>query len=130
MTPEATALIHAAGWVNLIAAVFHLGFWRLFRWPQSLGDLNRVNRGTLYTMNWSLAYLFGLMAFMFLRTEPGPAPAITAWLLLGMSGFYLLRAAVHPVYFRLANPISFTIFLFALAASALHYLAARSTGGL
>ena len=131
MPLEPTALVHAAGWLNVVAAVFHLGFWRLFRWPQSLGDLNSVNRGTLYTMNWTLTYLFGLVGFIFLRTDQAAAHAGTvSWLLYGMSGFFLMRALVHPFYFRLKNPLSLAIFIIALLGSALHLVAARSLSGI
>lgn len=128
---SSTTLVHVAGWLNLVAAMFHLGFWRLFRWPQSLGDLNQVNRGTLYTMNWALTWFFGLMAVVFLRADSGAARGDTLpWLLLGMSGFFLLRALVHPYYFRLRHPLSMTVFVYALLASVVHFVAARSMGGI
>jgi hypothetical protein len=130
MTIEPTTLVHAAGWFNLTAAVFHLGFWRLFRWPQSLGDLNHVNRGTLYTMNWALTYLFGLLAIVFLCADFASARVGTmSWLLLGMSGFYMLRAAAQPYYFRLKHPLSVTVFVFAVIAAVLHFMAFRALSG-
>jgi hypothetical protein len=125
------SLVHVAGWLNLVAAVFHLGFWRLFRWPRSLGDLNPVNRGTLYTMNWALTYFFGLVATVFLCAKLDAVRDSTiVWLLFGMSGFFLLRALVHPYYFRLRHPLSLLVFVYSLLASVVHFVAARSMGGI
>ncbi len=131
MPLDATTLVQAAGWLNIAAALFHLAFWRLFHWPETLGNLNSVNKGTLYTMNWALTFLFGLIGLVFLSAGLSPASTSTVlWLLYGMSGFFLFRALIHLVYFKLKHPLSLAIFVIALLGSALHFLAAQAVGRL
>jgi hypothetical protein len=131
MPQDPKTLVQAAAIVSLVAAVFHLLFWRLFRWPHSLGEVGSVNRGTLYTMNWALIYFFGFMAYLLFRADPAvEGRNLLIGLLYGMSGFYLLRALVQPYFFRLKHWLSIAVFVVALAGAVIHYLAAAAVSGI
>ena len=56
----ATNWILAAGVFNLALAAFHLLFWRLFGWPESLAATGVVNRGVTQILNLALAWATAL----------------------------------------------------------------------
>jgi hypothetical protein len=129
MVHYSSELAVAAGIFNLMLALFHMAFWRLFQWPGSLGSLGQVNRRILYVLNLAVTALFVLLGYLlivhaseFASTHLGPA------LLWGLALFWLLRAALQPPLFGLTKPLSMGLFLVFLLGSALHGLAAWSSG--
>ena len=60
MQRDAAQWIFAAGAFNLALAVFHLCFWRLFRWPASLAESGSLNRNVTQILNLAITYLFAL----------------------------------------------------------------------
>jgi hypothetical protein len=119
-----TALILAAGGFNLLAALFHIGFWRIFNWPKSLAGAGRVNGATLQVINIMLTYVFFCFGLALLWFGNGIGNAA----LLAGAGFYALRAALHPLFYGLMHPASKAIFALALAGAVLHALAALISG--
>jgi hypothetical protein len=91
---------------SLALAAFHLAFWKLFRWPESLRTATRANRAIPQIENVQLIWLFLCMAalcFLFpqaLRdTELGRA------VMIGMSGFWILRVVVQFIWLRVNHPL-------------------------
>lgn len=91
--------IYAAAGYNVALAVFHLGFWRMFRWKEELAKLHPVNRGVMQVMNLMLAFLFlGLAGVMVLNAAELTATPLGRLLVAGMTGFWLLRAILQPIF--------------------------------
>jgi hypothetical protein len=127
MAHYSSALVVASGIFNLILALFHMSFWRVFQWPASLGSLGHVNRQILYVLNLAITALFILAGVLLLAysrdvltTELGLA------LLWGLSLFWLARAALQPVLFGLKRRLSMILFLVFLLGAGLHGSAALS----
>jgi hypothetical protein len=107
MSRAASALIVAAGLFNLAFAVFHVLFWRLFDWRNELARLGVANRGIMQVLNLCLTYVFIVAAVLLLFFPPEAfATEMGAFLLLAMAGFWLLRAVLQPMFFRLRHPLS------------------------
>jgi len=53
-----TKLIFAGGIFNLLFAVFHLFFWKLFNWKYELKSISFVNRNIMQVLNLCLAFVF------------------------------------------------------------------------
>ncbi len=113
-------LFAAAGY-NLALTVFHLGFWRIFRWRDQLSRVNPVNRGVMQVMNCMLIFVFGFMAILqaayaaeFTGTALGRA------MLMFMAGFWLVRAILQPVLFTRSSAVSWIFCLIFLIGAGLH----------
>lgn len=120
-----SAWLYAAAGYNVALAVFHLGFWRLFRWKEELPKLHPVNRGAMQVMNLMLVFVFLLLtALLVLNAGELAGSRLGRGLLGGMVLFWLVRAALQFPFWRgvpTATNAAFTI-LFLLGAG-LHALA-------
>lgn len=79
--------VMAAGLVDVAMVIFHVLFWRLFHWPESLKPSGRLNTAITQTLNIMLTYVFAVyaVALLWLGREAGAA------LLLPAVGFGVLR---------------------------------------
>lgn len=102
---------------SLAFAGFHLLFWRLFDWPATLVGSGSRNTAITQTLNIVLTYVF--VAY-------GIAVAIDASraILLVGAGFWLLRAALQFVLFRLPRTWNAALTIVFLAGAVLHLGAA------
>ena len=90
------AAIAAVGVYHLGFALFHLGFWKIFRWRDELARLGHLNRAIMQVLNVCFTYLafaFALLAFAFPHSLVDPVLGLLA-------GLWLLRAALQVVFFR------------------------------
>lgn len=99
---NSTALnwIQAGAIYHLLFALFHLMFWRLFRWREQLERLHPVNRGIMQVLNLRLTYVFLVFAALswlfpqeLLSTPLGQA------LCLAIALFWLMRALEQLIFF-------------------------------
>ncbi len=85
----------AAGVFNFGLAVFHLFFWRLFRWQEELPGLSAVNRGIMPVLNLCLTFvLFFFAALCLLFPSELIASELGGFLLFGMCVFWKGRSLV------------------------------------
>ncbi|MEO6759838.1 MAG: hypothetical protein ABIO24_10330 [Saprospiraceae bacterium] len=94
-------LVTIGGVYSLAFAVFHLYFWKLFRWKDQLYLLHPGNRAIVQILNVRLIYVFLCMAALcfFYRDallETGLGHAILA----GCSLFWVGRTIEQFVYLR------------------------------
>ncbi|MGS2740534.1 hypothetical protein [Sinomicrobium sp. M5D2P17] len=60
--------IYSCGIYSFGFAVFHIFFWKLFRWKDDLQKLSRPNRGIIQILNLRIIYYFifvGTICFVF-----------------------------------------------------------------
>jgi len=117
--------IYAAAGYNVALAAFHLGFWRMFRWREELPKLHPANRGVMQVMNLMLSYVFLLMAgLQILRADEIGTSPVGRTLMAGLMGFWLIRAALQPVFFKvLPSATNVAFVLLFLAGAGLHAMA-------
>jgi hypothetical protein len=117
--------LYAAAGYNVALALFHLGFWRMFRWREELPKLHPVNQGVMQVMNLMLAFVFLVFsALLVLNAAEMTGSRLGRSLLAGMMLFWLVRAALQFPFWRsqpAATNAAFTV-LFLLGAG-LHALA-------
>jgi hypothetical protein len=127
MAHYSSTLVVASGIFNLVLAVFHMSFWRLFQWPVSLGSLGHVNRQILYILNLAITALFILSGVLLLAYSSDVlTTGLGLALLWGLALFWLARAALQPFMFGLRRPLSVLLFLVFLLGAGLHGSAALS----
>ena len=65
--PSSKTLIRAGGVFNILAVLFHLGFWWFFGWEQELERMSAFNGEILVLLNLVLIVVFGFIAWVSLR---------------------------------------------------------------
>ena len=111
--PKFSEIILIIGGVFHFAfAVFHIFFWKLFRWKEDLQKLRPVNRAIMQILNLCLTYLFIVFGVLsiFYRQEMVTTNLGNA-LLVAIAVFWILRMMQQLIFFGLKSTISivFTI---------------------
>lgn len=103
---NATAWIWLCGLHSLAFAVFHLAFWKLFRWRHSLRTATVADRAILQILNLRLIYvLLGVAALCFFHTDDLQSTPLGRALLAGMSLFWMGRTVEQFVFLRINRPL-------------------------
>ena len=109
-------LLIVGGFYHLGFAIFHLFFWKVFKWKKDLASLSIVNRAVMQILNLRLTFVFIVVAYIslfysseMLSTNLGKV--ITA----SISIFWLLRFVEQLYFFGLKKLFSIilTILFFA-----------------
>ena len=104
---DATYFVYAGGAFMAALAVFHLMFWRLFRWKSQLAHLHPVNRAVMQVLNLVLTFVFVLVACLcFFHAEELIGTALGRSVLAGLSALLLFRMTLQPVFFSARAPLS------------------------
>src|SRR5690606_38126815 len=94
-------LIYICGIFSLGFALFHMGFWRLFKWKPQLAKLNFANRGIMQILNIQLIYFFFFTAGLcFVMPDELSQTSLGHALLLGNALFWALRTLMQFVHLR------------------------------
>jgi FtsH-binding integral membrane protein len=109
----------AAGALDWGFAAFHLLFWRLFGWPQSLRASGTVNAAITQTFNWLAIYLFATAgtAFLWFALSGATVPPLLA---MAGAGFWASRLVLQFAQFPMRNARSTTLAVVFAATAALH----------
>ena len=115
------ALLRIGAWYHLAFAVFHVAFWRLFRWKTELAKLEPLNRAVMQILNLRIIYLalvFAWLSWFFtddlLSTRLGRA--MTGAIAL----FWAMRAVEQLIFFGVRSKRS-NLFVAIFAAGAALY---------
>jgi hypothetical protein len=99
MKPQ--AWIYAAAGYDVALALFHLGFWRMFRWKEELPKLHPVNRGVMQVLNLMLmAFLLLMAAVLVLNAAELTTTPLGRLLVAGLVALWILRAVLQPIFWR------------------------------
>ena len=112
MNDLSEVMILIGGFYNLGFAIFHLMFWRLFRWKRDLSSLTFINRSVMQILNLCLTFVFLLMAYIsFFNTSELIQTNLGKTLLVGFSLFWFLRMIEQIIFFGIRNLISIALTL-------------------
>jgi len=114
-------LIFIGGVLNLLLGIFHVFFWKIFGWPETVACLEQPNLGILYALNAHSTMVIFFFAFISLKYRDellisGPGRA-AAWFI---ALFYLLRAVDEFIFFPMEGA-STVIFAVVIALIGLVY---------
>jgi len=120
---KAKYLIQIGGIVNLLFVAFHLSFWKLFNWGQSLSSLSPGNRAVMQVLNIHTAYVLAVF-FVLSLVFPDEMSTTKLGRTIGISiaGFWILRAVNQAVFWNMASGASWVILLVCLAVAALYLI--------
>lgn len=120
---NAKRLVQIGGVINLLFAVFHLSFWNLFDWQQSLASLSSEDRAIMQVLNIHTAYV--LMVFFSLSlvfSNEIISTKLGRMVGMGIAGFWILRAVNQAVFWGLSFAGSWVIFAVCLGIAALYII--------
>lgn len=84
--------LYFCGIFNLLLAIFHILFWKIFNWKTTLVKGTKGNKVAIQIMNIQLIYLFIVMSFVYLfYTEELMQSKIGNTVLFGYAGFWIVR---------------------------------------
>jgi len=122
-TMNTKRIIQFGGIINLLFVAFHLSFWKLFNWGESLASLSPNDRAVMQVLNIHTAYvlaIFAILSFVFsnemIATKLGQIIAIS------IAGFWVLRALNQAVFWSVSFAGSWIIILVCLVIAALYLI--------
>ena len=114
-------LIIAGGIYNIVLIMFHLMFWQLFKWPETLDALNYVNKATIQVLNISITFIFFIFSYIsFVHTQELLTTPLGHSLLLLISVLWLFRAAQQIFFYKLKHKASVGLTVFFLIGAVLY----------
>jgi len=117
-------LVIAGGVFHAALVVFHLFFWKLFRWKTELAKLTSLNRAVMQVLNLCLTFAFVVFAYLsWVHTDELVSTDMGRALLLLLALFWYSRAAQQIIFFGLRKGLSWAFLAYFLAGGSL-YLAA------
>jgi len=115
------AVLFVGGIYNIVLIIFHLLFWKLFKWKKDLASLTFINRAVMQVLNLSLTFVFLIFAYISLfHAQDLISTNLGNTLLLLISIFWLLRAVEQIIFFGLKSVISSMFFLFFLLGTIIY----------
>ncbi|HXF84518.1 MAG TPA: hypothetical protein VNK49_03935 [Anaerolineales bacterium] len=114
--------LFAGGVFHLAIAVFHLFFWRIFRWKEDLASFTRINRAVMQILNICLTFLFFVAAYVsFFHVAELLSTAFGRTILASITFFWIMRLILQFVFFGARHRISI-LFIFLFLTGMLLYL--------
>lgn len=115
-----TTFLTIGGIYCLVFGLFHLLFWKIFRWKEDLRHLTPVNRAIMQVLNLCLTYVFLFFAALcFLFQEQLLTAGLGQFVLGAIAVFWFLRAVEQIWFFGMKTAISIGFFFLFLVGSGL-----------
>ena len=122
----AKKLIIIGGVLNGVLALFHLMFWKLFDWPESLVTLSPDNQAIMQVLAIHGTYIIALFTVLSLCfAQDLLTTRLGRVITLSISLFYYIRCFNEVIFWNITEPSSIIIFLFCLAIALLYTIPLR-----
>lgn len=93
-------VIFICGVYNIVFALFHSAFWKMFEWGTELSKLNIMNSGVMQILNIQTIYYFIFTAVIcFVFPAELQSTKLGKYFLIGTAGFWLIRTMQQLVFF-------------------------------
>ncbi len=114
-------LVLIGGGYMITLAVFHVLFWRIFKWPETLAPLNRVDRATTQVLNISITFIFAIFAYISLaHTDELLNTTLGKSILILISIFWLFRTGQQIVFYDMRHKVSIGLTIYFLVGALLY----------
>ncbi|AVF49138.1 hypothetical protein CMT89_04920 [Elizabethkingia anophelis] len=95
------SIIYICGIYNLLFALFHLGFWKIFRWNKDLNKMSFANKGIMQILNIQIVYYFLFVSLIcFIYPNELLNKQLGRIFLTGNSLFWLIRTIQQFIFLR------------------------------
>jgi hypothetical protein len=114
-------LIIGGGVYMVALIVFHILFWRLFKWPETLASLNNINRSTIQVLNLSITFIFVIFAYIsFVHADELLGTELGKSVLILISMLWLFRAVLQVVFYDISHKASIGLTIYFIIGSILY----------
>jgi hypothetical protein len=118
-----TTLLTIGGYYCFAFALFHMLFWKIFRWRQDLHRLTPTNRGIMQVLNLRLIYVFLFFGYISLRYQQELLfTSFGECIVIAIALFWFFRAVEQIVFFGIKNGVSLAMFIVFLIGGGLYTL--------
>ncbi len=101
--------------------VFHVLFWKLFRWKQELIKLSDVNRAVMQVLNLCLMWVFLIFAYVSIfHADELLTTGLGKSVLIGMVLFGIFRSVEQVIFFNLKDIRSKFVLFVAMIGTAIY----------
>jgi len=111
-------IIYLCGLHSLGFAIFHMFFWKIFKWDTDLKNVSKPNKAIIQIANLRLIYIFLFFSFVcFFFTEDLYSTGLGKAFLIGVSLFWIGRTVEQFIFLNLNHSlIHLLTFLFIIGA--------------
>jgi len=103
-------IIFFGGLYNILFALFHSGFWKLWEWDSELKKLTIVNSGVMQVLNIQIIYYFIFTAVIcFAFSKELLTTKLGRYFLIGTSLFWFIRTIQQFIFFWVNHPAVFVL---------------------
>jgi hypothetical protein len=114
-------MLFIGGIYHIAFAVFHVLFWKLFRWKDELPKLNVINSNVMQILNLRITFIFLVFAYIsFFHSTELLTTGIGNFLLLAIALGWLGRAIEQIYFFGLKKAVSVVMFAVFLVGAAIY----------
>jgi len=101
---EKIIILKICGFYNLAFAIFHILFWKIFKWNDDLKKSSISTRAIIQILNIRLIYVFILMSIIYLfYSDQLIETQIGFFLLIGFLGFWIGRTIEQFIFLRVKS---------------------------
>lgn len=103
-------LLIIGGIINLFLGIFHLSFWKVFNWPETIASLDFMNLAIIQVLNLHTAFIIFVFAGLSLFCRNELLGSRIGRLVTGtIMVFYLLRAVNQMIFWGTGHPLSWAL---------------------
>jgi hypothetical protein len=115
------SLLITDGLLNAFLAIFHMMFWKMFNWKESLQSLDSLQRAIVQVLNIHLILAIVLFAYLSLfKIEELVSTGIGKTILLFIAVFYFIRIINQFIFFDMSYGMSWAIVVLCLVLAVLY----------
>ena len=116
-------LLFIGGFYNLAFAVFHILFWKIFRWKRNLRRLLPMDRAIMQVLNIRLIYIFFVFAYISIFHQEGLiSTQLGKVIIIVISLFWFMRAIEQVIFFSLKRKVSIIFFIVFLIGCIIYFI--------
>ena len=116
-------VIYICGVYNMLFALFHLFFWKIFNWETELKKLHFSNKAIMQILNLRITYVFLFMSFLyFYYVQEMITSKLGHVIIAGMGIFWLGRAIEQFVFFNFKSKRVNMLTVVFLLGTMIHFL--------
>ena len=124
-------LVQIGGVINLLFAAFHLSFWKLFNWQQSLAVLSSDARAVMQVLNIHTAYIVAVCASLAcVVSREMSASKLGRMVGMSIAGFWILRAVNEAVFWDVSSVRSWVLIVVCFVIAGLYIIPLARKGAI
>lgn len=113
-------IIFIGGLYNIAFAIFHSGFWKLWKWDSELDKLTIVNSGIMQILNIQIIYYFIFTAIIcFAFPTELRSTKLGKWFLVGTAGFWFIRTIQQFTFLWINSYVTYLMIIIFLLGTIL-----------